>query len=216
MTGYVDSFYARTRIPAEPRRALAGTVEVDVAIVGGGLAGLTAAIELSRAGRKVAVLEAERIGWGASGRNGGFVSPGYATGLSHIEAMAGREAALALYRLSIEGVRIVEENLAGFDQPRNVPTYGKLSVLRYADAPALRAQQERMARDFGYALEFRDREQVRSVLRSTKYHEEASLIRRPSTSTRSITRSASPPGSRHWVERCSRVRPSLPSISTAP
>ncbi len=171
MNGYVDSFYARTRIPAEPRRALAGTVEVDVAIVGGGLAGLTAAIELSRAGRKVAVLEAERIGWGASGRNGGFVSPGYATGVSHIEAMAGREAALELYRFSIEGVQIVEENLAGFRQPHYAPTYGKLSVLRYADAPGLKAQQERMARDFGYALEFRDREQVRSALRSTKYHE---------------------------------------------
>jgi glycine/D-amino acid oxidase-like deaminating enzyme len=171
MTGYVDSFYARTRAPSEPRAALAGTVDVDVAVVGGGLAGLTAAIELVRAGRRVAVLEAQRIGWGASGRNGGFVSPGYATGLSHIAAMAGRDAAHELYRLSIEGVRIIEENLPAIGPSDNRPTYGKLSVLRYADAPGLRAQQEQMARDFGYALEFRDREQVRAVLCSSKYHE---------------------------------------------
>ena len=111
MSDYIDSYYARTRLPSPQRPAPSGTVSVDVAIVGGGLAGLTAAIELARAGRTVAVLEAERIGWGASGRNGGFVGPGYATSLSHIALMAGREAAKELYRLSIEGVRIVEENL---------------------------------------------------------------------------------------------------------
>ncbi len=171
MTAYIDSFYARTRQAAAPRTALNGSVEVDVAVVGGGLAGLTAALELARAGRRVAVMEAERIGWGASGRNGGFVSPGYATGLSHIALMAGREAAHELYRLSIEGVRIIEENLAGLDQAQNVPTYGKLAVLRYAGAAALQEQQERMAQDFGYALEFHDREQVRDVLRSARYHE---------------------------------------------
>lgn len=171
MSDYIDSYYARTRLPAPQRPAPSGTVSVDVAIVGGGLAGLTTAIELARAGRKVAVLEAERIGWGASGRNGGFVGPGYATSLSHIAMMAGREAAKELYRLSIEGVRIVEENLAALGMTDNVATYGKLSVMRYADVPALKARQEQMARDFGYALEFRNREQVRGMLRSTKYHE---------------------------------------------
>ena len=171
MSEYVDSHYSRTRRPTPQRPALGGSVDVDVAIVGGGLAGLTAAIELARAGRTVAVVEAERIGWGASGRNGGFVGPGYATSLSHIALMAGQEAAHELYRLSIEGVRIVEENLSALGAADNVATYGKLSVLRYAAAPALKARQEQMVRDFGYALEFRDREQVRAMLRSTKYHE---------------------------------------------
>jgi gamma-glutamylputrescine oxidase len=171
MSDYVDSHYSRTRIPAPPRPALTGVVECDVAVVGAGLAGLTAAIELARAGRSVVVLEAERVGWGASGRNGGFVGPGHATSLSHIALMAGRETAHALHRLSIEGVRIVEENLAALGSAGNVPSYGKLSVLRYPDAAGLRARSEQMAQDFGYALEFRDREQVRAMLRSTKYHE---------------------------------------------
>lgn len=171
MSDYIDSYYARTRLPSMQRSALSGAVSVDVAIVGGGLAGLTAAIELVRAGRKVAILEAERIGWGASGRNGGFVGPGYATSLSHIALMAGRDAAQELYRLSIEGVRVVEDNLMALGLTDNVATYGKLSVLRYAGAAALKARQDQMARDFSYALEFRDREQVRGMLRSTKYHE---------------------------------------------
>jgi gamma-glutamylputrescine oxidase len=171
MADYVDSYYARTRSPSPERGALRGTVSVDVAIIGGGLAGLTAALELARAGRKVAILEAERIGWGASGRNGGFVGPGYATSLSHIAMMAGRDAALDLYRLSIEGVRIVEDNLDALGRADNVVTYGKLSVLRHADATALKARQEQMARDFDYKLEFRDKAQVRAVLRSTKYYD---------------------------------------------
>src|SRR5689334_11824563 len=107
MTGYGDTYYARTLADASQRPSLTGTVEADVAIVGGGLAGLTAALELARAGRSVVVLEAERIGWGASGRNGGFVGPGYATSHANITRMVGVERAKALHRLSIEGVRIV-------------------------------------------------------------------------------------------------------------
>ena len=171
MTDYVDSFYARTRDPSPERAALNSTIRVDTAIVGGGLAGLTAAIELARAGQKVAILEAERVGWGASGRNGGFVGPGYATSLAHIGMMAGRDAAHELYRMSIEGVRVVEANVAALGLPDNALTYGKLSVLRHADASGLMARQEQMARDFDYKLEFREKAEVRAVLRSTKYYD---------------------------------------------
>ena len=57
-------------------------------------------------GQDVVLLEGERIGWGASGRNGGFVSPGFATGSDAIARRAGPDAAVALHRLSIEGVRL--------------------------------------------------------------------------------------------------------------
>ncbi len=112
-------------------------------------------------------------------------------------------------------MRIVEENLAGFRPPHNAPTYGKLSVLRYADAPGLKAQQERMARDFGYALDFRDREQVRSVLRSTKYHE--GLFDPQAFHFHPLDYAL---GLASGIEAlgggCSRGRPSLLSISTPP
>ena len=112
MNGYGDTYYARTLADGSQRPSLKGAVTpVDVAIVGGGLAGLTAALDLARAGRSVAVLEAERVGWGASGRNGGFVGPGYATGHADMVRMVGVEQAQALHRLSMEGARIVEENI---------------------------------------------------------------------------------------------------------
>src|SRR5215217_2686077 len=111
MNGYGDTYYARTLTDTAQRPSIEGLVAADVAIVGGGLAGLTAALELARAGRSVIVLEAERVGWGASGRNGGFVGPGYATSHGNITRMVGAESARILHRMSIEGVRIVEDNI---------------------------------------------------------------------------------------------------------
>jgi gamma-glutamylputrescine oxidase len=80
-TEYADVWYRRqaaAEIPLHP--PLHSRTETDICIIGGGLAGLTTAHHLARAGRKVVLVEARRVGWGASGRNGGFVSPGYSLG----------------------------------------------------------------------------------------------------------------------------------------
>jgi len=169
MTGYGDTYYARTLAEASQRPSLAGTVKADVAIVGGGLAALTAALELARAGRSVVVLEAERVGWGASGRNGGFVGPGYATSHANITRMVGNEQAQALHRLSIEGVRIVEGNLDALGLTENKRVYGKMSVLRYHDPEGLARQCEMLKKTFDYQVKVMQTDAVREVLRSPKY-----------------------------------------------
>jgi gamma-glutamylputrescine oxidase len=171
MTGYGDTYYSRTLTDASPRSSLEGVVSADVAIVGGGLAGLTAALDLARSGRSVVVLEAERVGWGASGRNGGFVGPGYATGHANITRMVGVENARALHQLSIEGVRIVEENINDLAISDNERIYGKMSVLRYDDPDSLAQHCDMMQREFGYHLEVMPTESVRAVLRSSKYYQ---------------------------------------------
>jgi glycine/D-amino acid oxidase-like deaminating enzyme len=89
---YVDTFYRRSLRDERRRPSLQGREEADVCVVGGGLAGITAALALARHGKRVVVLEAARVGWGASGRNGGFVSPGYAAGSDAIARRAGRSA----------------------------------------------------------------------------------------------------------------------------
>jgi gamma-glutamylputrescine oxidase len=171
MLAYPDTYYARTLGQATQGPALTSALECDVAIVGGGLAGLTAALELARAGRSVVVLEAERVGWGASGRNGGFVGPGYATSHSHIARMVGAERAHELHKLSIEGVDIVAANIKSLAIESAKPVYGKMSVLRYDDAAGLAARRDALEREFEYRVDVMPTDSVREVLRSKKYHQ---------------------------------------------
>src|SRR5262249_47796271 len=83
-TPWGATWYAATMVAAPQRTALAGDVDVDVCVIGAGLAGLTTARELARRGWSVAVLEARRAAWNASGRNAGLVAPGFAERLEAI------------------------------------------------------------------------------------------------------------------------------------
>jgi gamma-glutamylputrescine oxidase len=170
-SAYTDTYYSRTVATSETYPAAAGRIQADVCIVGGGLAGLTAALKLARSGRKVVLLEAERVDWGASGRNGGFVSAGYATGLSSIERRVGKDQAKELFRLSMEGVEIVRRTIAelGIGDAGLVPGIAK--ALRYDSRGALQAACEDQQRAFGLRLRYLPREEVRGLFVSSKYHE---------------------------------------------
>ncbi len=167
---YIDNWYTRTVSETTEYPALQGEANADVCIVGGGLAGLSAARDLARAGQRVIVLEAERVGWGASGRNGGFVSPGYAASLSLMGLYAGEERAKTLYRLSIEGARIVREGVEALGvNDICKPVHGKIGVVRHPARDALMQRREQLARDFDYHVDYMPREAVRAVLHSDKY-----------------------------------------------
>ncbi len=90
---YPDTHYFRTMADIKERVTLVGNEECETLIIGAGLAGLTTALELVRQGQSVIILEAMSVGFGASGRNGGFVSPGFATGHDKIAATVGDDAA---------------------------------------------------------------------------------------------------------------------------
>ncbi len=149
---------------------LPGPIEADVCIVGGGLAGLSAAIELQSLGRSIALIERHRIGGGASGRNGGFVSAGFAEGLSAIAARTGSAHGDALYRLSMEGVEIVRDRVARI-VPEALMGEGQLLVLRRPGSGALERSRDLMQRSFERALEHWDCARTRSVLQSERYFE---------------------------------------------
>jgi glycine/D-amino acid oxidase-like deaminating enzyme len=166
---YPDTYYKRTMSDPRKRPSLAGTEECDTVIVGGGLAGLTTALQLARAGRAVVVLETESVGFGASGRNGGFVGPGYATGTDRIARIAGQDAARRLQLLSIEGVDFVRETIQSLSIDDARPKAGLMSVLRYDDGAGLKAYVEQTNQLYGRELEFMERDQVRAVLKSDRY-----------------------------------------------
>ena len=138
-------------------------------MIGGGLAGLSAALQMSRAGKKVVVLEAESIGFGASGRNGGFVSPGFATGGDAIAARAGSAAAKTLHEMSIEGVEFVRQNIAALKIEEAQLSPGIMSVRRYDDGDSLKHYADELYRDYGYKIDFHTTAETRNILNSRRY-----------------------------------------------
>lgn len=168
---YVDSYYSRTLASQEAYQPAMGRIEADICVVGGGMAGLTAALKLVRAGHSVVLLEGQRIAWGASGRNGGFVSSGYSTGLSNIAGRVGEEQARALYRLSLEGVEIVRRHIADLGIQEAHPVPGIVKALRYDSKGALEKARDAQERAFGVKLRHLPRDELRSLFASPKYHE---------------------------------------------
>lgn len=106
---YPASVYAETRIPLADQPALRGAARVDVVVVGAGYTGLSAALHLARAGFDVAVLEAHRVGFGASGRNGGQVGSGQRLEVDELERLAGREGARRLWDMAEEAKALVRD-----------------------------------------------------------------------------------------------------------
>lgn len=162
------SWYAANRWPDAIRAPATGTIETDICVVGGGFAGLHVARLLSLRGHAVTLLERRRIGWAASGRNGGFVGAGYAQRASAIIARVGEAHARDLHTLSREGVELVRK--ASFDEdPLLIMGTGKLSVYRTDQglgfAPAVKAVAEKL----GSSGEPWNVAQVREVARSTRY-----------------------------------------------
>ncbi|TIQ29665.1 MAG: FAD-binding oxidoreductase [Mesorhizobium sp.] len=100
----------------------------DAAIIGGGFTGLAAARQLAKAGAKVAVLESERVGWGASGRNGGHLNNGLAHSYLSAKAELGKERAIALYRALDDSVDTIEALVAEEGIDCNFRRAGKLKL----------------------------------------------------------------------------------------
>ena len=166
---YIDTFYRRTLLDDRRRPPLDGRLEAEVCIVGGGLAGVTAALALARLGRQVALLEGRRVGWGASGRNGGFVSPGFAARRASIARHVGADAGAALHRLSIEGVRYIRDQIDALGIEGVDPVEGIMGALRHDGGDALEAERDELARLYDYPVEFLPTEAVRDRLRSKRY-----------------------------------------------
>lgn len=164
-----DTWYAATVAARTVYPAFAGRAEFDVVVVGGGFAGLTIALELARRGKSVGLFEAREIACGASGRNGGFVSAGFAESIEKIAARVGPENARSLMGLSLEGVEYVRSAIAEYGMKGVDPVPGGLDVQRFDDAPAMQQRVERSTEQFGRPLEYWDTGQVREKLKSERY-----------------------------------------------
>jgi gamma-glutamylputrescine oxidase len=169
--GYPPSWYAATAKPSPAATPLDRSIEAEICIVGGGYTGLSAALHLGRAGRRVVLLEAERLGWGASGRNGGQVHVGMRREQQWLEARLSEVDAHALWRLALDA-RAHLDWLIGEHAIACDFTPGYLHVdhrLRYvADT---RAHVAHLRDRYGYEhIRFVDEAETRAIVGSSGYH----------------------------------------------
>jgi glycine/D-amino acid oxidase-like deaminating enzyme len=145
--------------------------KVDVAVIGAGFTGLSAARTLAQRGTTVAVLEAETIGWGASSRNGGMVLTGLKLGVNKLISMYGRERTQAMYAASIDSIRLVEQIVREEKIDCAFARTGHLEVAckqKHFDDYA--RQADVIAREFNHQLRIVPRTELRSEIGSDIYY----------------------------------------------
>jgi len=168
MPDETTSWYEATQVAAPERGRLNFDLDIDVCVIGGGLAGLTVAREVAERGWSVAVLEGDRVAWAASGRNTGFVLPGFAEDVSDMIERVGLDHTKQLWALSEQGLAYVRRTVAGAGMPGVDPVPGWLAVSKTDNAAAQRAEVERL-RWIGADVTFWPTEQVRAVLPNPRY-----------------------------------------------
>ena len=150
--------------------ALAGETRADVAIVGGGYTGLSAALHLAEAGIDAVVVEANRVGWGASGRNGGQLHTGQRRDQDWLEERLGRDDAYALWRLAEEAKALVKDLIAR----HRIDCDWRDGLIETVHKPRLvaeeRAYADRLRADYGYtAVDWLDRDALAAAIGTDAY-----------------------------------------------
>jgi len=167
---HIDSYYAASAHPAPDRPPLAGDIDADVCVVGGGIAGCATALFLAERGYKVVLLEGHRIAYGASGRSGGQAIVGYACSQDKLVAQVGRDDARKMFDISVEANDLIKTLVAkhGIDCDLH---WGHLhTAIKPRQEADLRAWQEELVAEYGYTgTRWLDRAELGAVLKTDRY-----------------------------------------------
>lgn len=167
---HIDSYYAASANAQTDHPRLAGDVSCDVCVIGGGITGCSTALHLAERGYEVVLLEAQRIGWGASGRSGGQVIFGYACEMSKLARLVSRADARRLWDFSLAAVDLVKERM----QRHAIACDWRPGQMHVAMKPRQREEllafKHLLEDEYGYAgLEFLEREALQAALASPRY-----------------------------------------------
>ncbi len=167
---YPKSWYAATAQALPPFPQLRGEQQADVCIIGAGFTGLSAALHLAQAGYKVVVLDAQRVGWGASGRNGGQVGSGQRQDQDELEQQYGKTQARALWDLALDAVTLVKTLIAEHQIKCDLQSGIIHADHRKRLVAHTRAYVTKLQRDYQYAdIRFLDQHEIRHQVGSSAY-----------------------------------------------
>jgi gamma-glutamylputrescine oxidase len=169
-TEHVDSYYAATANPARDHPPLTGRLDCDVCVIGGGLTGCSSALHLAERGYDTVLVEARRVGWGASGRSGGQLIVGFSCPQSRLRKAVGPETAKQLWDLSVEAVALAKDRIARHGIQCDLKS-GQMDVaLKERQRVELEERKRELENDYGYhETQYVDREEVRAIVGSERY-----------------------------------------------
>ena len=168
--GYVASYYAASARAAPERPALAGPAVADVCVVGGGIAGCSAALHLAERGFQVVLLEEHRIGWGASGRSGAQAIHGVAAGQGKLERLLGAAGARTVWDVSVEALALMRELIRRYAIDCDWVDGYMLAAVKQRHVRELRAELTDLRDSYGYpSVRYLEREELRTVLDTDRY-----------------------------------------------
>jgi gamma-glutamylputrescine oxidase len=169
-TPHAESYYAASARPAPEHPRLEGELDCDACVIGAGITGSSAALELAGRGYDTVVLEGARVGWGASGRSGGQAIFGYACEQPKLEALVGRDDARRLWDLSLEAMALLKERIErdGIDCDYRP---GQLhAAIKPRQLDELRAWQRQLEDDYGYgSLRLIERQELAGLMDTERY-----------------------------------------------
>jgi gamma-glutamylputrescine oxidase len=167
---HIDSYYAASAHPAPERPPLAGDIEADACIVGGGIAGCATALFLAERGYKVVLLEGNRIAYGASGRSGGQAIVGYACSQDKLVAQVGRDDARKMFDISVEALDLIKALVAKHDIDCDLQWGHLHAAIKPRQETELRAWQDELVNDYGYTgTRWLDKAELGTVLNTDRY-----------------------------------------------
>jgi gamma-glutamylputrescine oxidase len=166
---HANSWYATSVPPFPAQASLAGAERADVCILGAGITGLSTAIELAEAGYRVIVLEAERVGWGASGRSGGQAIFGFACEQAKLVGLVGKDDARKLFDWSLEGLRLLRERCSTYGIDCDWRSGHAHVPIKPRQVAELAHWQRDLLENYGYTLEWWERDRLREVLATERY-----------------------------------------------
>ncbi|HXZ60000.1 MAG TPA: FAD-binding oxidoreductase [Steroidobacteraceae bacterium] len=167
---YVDSYYGASAHAAALRPALEGTADCDVCVVGGGIAGCSAALHLAERGLSVVLLEEHRIGWGASGRSGGQALFGVAAPQAKLSRLIGAASARAIWDISVEGLSLLRSLIERFRIECDWVNGYLLAAVKPRHERELREEIAELRETYGYSsVRYVPREELRALLATARY-----------------------------------------------